>query len=89
MGGGFEACRKALHKREQWQRLREEDLGEREVLARALGLASCPRLFRITGQAHVPATMAQRLPRTVVVMPLWAEFPQHVLSSVKRWHMRV
>jgi hypothetical protein len=70
-------------------RLREEDLGKCEVLGRALGFASCPRLLRITGQTHVSPKMAQRVPRAVVVMPTRAECPPHVLSSVKRWHMRV
>jgi hypothetical protein len=70
-------------------RLCAEELGERSVLDLALRFASCPRLLRITGQANVPATMAQRLPRAVVVMPAGAECTQHVLSNVKHWHMRV
>src|SRR5262245_9169603 len=63
----------------------ERDLIEREVL----GLAPCLRLLRITGQAHVPATMAQRLPRAVVVMLTRAELPQHILGRIKRGHMCV
>ena len=70
-------------------RLCAEDLGERSVLDLALRFAACPRLLRITRQAHVPATMAQRLPRAVVVMPTRAELPQPLRGRIKCGHMGV
>src|SRR4029453_4153850 len=67
----------------------EEELGERSVLHLALRLAACPRLLRITSQAHMPAQMAQRVPRAVVVMPTWTELPQPILGRIKRGHIGV
>jgi hypothetical protein len=67
----------------------EEDLVEREVLGLVPHFASCPRLLRITGQANMPAKMAQRLPCAVVVMATRAEFPQDIFLGVKRGYIRV